>query len=50
MLYQAPEVLRQGGRTAKADMYAFGIVAIEVLTRDPPYALERDMIDIARKS
>lgn len=35
--YMAPEIVRQESYTEKADVYSFGIVMWEILTREEPY-------------
>lgn len=37
-IWSSPEVLKKNHYTEKADVYSFGIVMWEVLTRDVPYA------------
>lgn len=47
MLYMAPEVLRsKTDRSARADVYSFGMIAIEIWSLNPIYNTERAEIDI----
>lgn len=46
--YRAPELLRGLDPTAKADIYSFGIVLWQLLTRDVPYAMESQHVVIFR--
>lgn len=50
LLYAAPEILRfQVARSPAADIYSYGMVAIEIITLNSVYGAERQQIDIKGK-